>query len=108
VGRRSRWGPFFIFFPPQILNAIEQGDAQATTQLLPVVYDELRRLSMPEPADLIPSTTSHFNFFQHYLSGSFRNRNELCGEENNQTLIMLMAGSFLPPVFTRRMTCSAC
>jgi RNA polymerase sigma factor (TIGR02999 family) len=29
----------------QILNAIEKGDAQAAQQLLPLVYDELRRLA---------------------------------------------------------------
>jgi len=29
----------------QILNAIEKGDARAADQLLPLVYDELRRLA---------------------------------------------------------------
>ena len=29
----------------QILSAIEQGDAQTTEQLLPLVYEELRRLA---------------------------------------------------------------
>jgi hypothetical protein len=29
----------------QILNAIAQGDAHAAEQLLPLVYDELRRLA---------------------------------------------------------------
>lgn len=29
----------------QILNAIERGDSAATNQLLPIVYDELRRLA---------------------------------------------------------------
>jgi hypothetical protein len=29
----------------QILNAIEQGDPQAASQLLPLVYGELRRLA---------------------------------------------------------------
>ncbi len=29
----------------QVLNAIEQGDPQAASQLLPLVYDELRRLA---------------------------------------------------------------
>ena len=29
----------------RILSAIEQGDAQAADQLLPLVYDELRRLA---------------------------------------------------------------
>jgi RNA polymerase sigma factor (TIGR02999 family) len=31
--------------PPQVLNAIEQGDPHAAEQLLPLVYDELRRLA---------------------------------------------------------------
>jgi RNA polymerase sigma factor (TIGR02999 family) len=35
----------------QILNAIEQGDAQAAHQLLPLVYDELRRLAASRLAD---------------------------------------------------------
>ena len=30
-----------------ILSAIEQGDPQAAEQLLPLVYDELRRLGPP-------------------------------------------------------------
>ena len=29
----------------RILNAIEQGDSHAAEQLLPLVYDELRRLA---------------------------------------------------------------
>ena len=29
----------------KILNAIDQGDAQAAEQLLPLVYDELRKLA---------------------------------------------------------------
>jgi hypothetical protein len=29
----------------QVLNAIEQGDPHAASQLLPLVYDELRRLA---------------------------------------------------------------
>ena len=29
----------------QILNAIEQGDAKAADELLPLVYNELRRLA---------------------------------------------------------------
>src|SRR5436190_1212116 len=33
----------------RILSAIEQGDARAAEQLLPLVYDELRKLAAPEP-----------------------------------------------------------
>ena len=29
----------------QILSALEQGDSQAAAELLPLVYDELRRLA---------------------------------------------------------------
>jgi hypothetical protein len=29
----------------QLLNAVEAGDVQATDKLLPLVYDELRRLA---------------------------------------------------------------
>jgi RNA polymerase sigma factor (TIGR02999 family) len=34
----------------QILDAIEQGDAQAAEQLLPLVYDELRKLAFQKLA----------------------------------------------------------
>jgi hypothetical protein len=30
----------------RILNAVDQGDPQATEQLLPLVYDELRKLAV--------------------------------------------------------------
>ena len=33
----------------RILSALEQGDPQAAEQLLPLVYDELRRLAALEP-----------------------------------------------------------
>ena len=55
----------------QILSAIEQGDAQATEQLLPLVYEELRRVAAQTTAgiasgqirlalnvDIEPTTTS--------------------------------------------------
>jgi RNA polymerase sigma factor (TIGR02999 family) len=41
----------------QILNAIEQGDAQAAEQLLPLVYDELRRLAAEKMAKEKPGQT---------------------------------------------------
>ncbi len=34
----------------QILSAIEQGDARAAVQLLPLVYDELRKLAVQKMA----------------------------------------------------------
>src|SRR5713101_2496754 len=41
----------------QILNAIEQGDAHAAEQLLPLVYDELRRLAAEKMAQEKPGQT---------------------------------------------------
>jgi RNA polymerase sigma factor (TIGR02999 family) len=41
----------------QILNAIEQGDLQASEQLLPLVYDELRRLAAQKLAHEKPGQT---------------------------------------------------
>jgi RNA polymerase sigma factor (TIGR02999 family) len=41
----------------QILNAIEQGDPQAAEQLLPLVYDELRRLASAKMAQEKPGQT---------------------------------------------------
>ena len=41
----------------QILNAIEQGDAQPAEQLLPLVYDELRRLAARKLAQEQPGQT---------------------------------------------------
>jgi RNA polymerase sigma factor (TIGR02999 family) len=41
----------------QILNAIEQGDAQAAEKLLPLVYDELRRLAAQKLGREAPGQT---------------------------------------------------
>jgi RNA polymerase sigma factor (TIGR02999 family) len=41
----------------QILSAIEQGDAQAAEQLLPFVYDELRRLAAQRMSQERPGQT---------------------------------------------------
>lgn len=41
----------------QILNAIEQGDPQAAEQLLPLVYDELRKLPAQNLAHEKPGQT---------------------------------------------------
>ncbi len=41
----------------RILSAIEQGDSQAAEQLLPVVYDELRRLAAERMAQERPGQT---------------------------------------------------
>src|SRR5262249_38785948 len=41
----------------QILNAIEQGNSQAADQLLPLVYDELRKLAAQKLAQEAPGQT---------------------------------------------------
>jgi hypothetical protein len=41
----------------RILSAIEQGDATAAEQLLPLVYDELRRLAAQRLAHETPGQT---------------------------------------------------
>jgi RNA polymerase sigma factor (TIGR02999 family) len=41
----------------RVLSAIEQGDAQAAEQLLPLVYDELRRLAAEKMAQERPGHT---------------------------------------------------
>jgi RNA polymerase sigma factor (TIGR02999 family) len=41
----------------QILNAIEQGDPRAAAELLPLVYDELRKLAAARLADEKPGQT---------------------------------------------------
>ncbi len=41
----------------QVLNAIEQGDPQAASQLLPLVYEELRRLAAQKLASEKPGQT---------------------------------------------------
>jgi RNA polymerase sigma factor (TIGR02999 family) len=43
--RRLRYLVFLMSNVTQILSAIEQGDSQAAAQLLPLVYDELRKLA---------------------------------------------------------------
>jgi hypothetical protein len=41
----------------RILSAIDQGDPQAAEQLLPLVYDELRRLAVVKMAQEAPGQT---------------------------------------------------
>ncbi len=43
----------------QILAAIEQGDPHAPEELLPLVYDELRRLAVEKLAHEQPGQTWH-------------------------------------------------
>src|SRR3954463_7364014 len=55
-------GPSALLGPPmsevtRILSAIEQGDPQAAEQLLPLVYDELRKLAAQKLAQEKPGQT---------------------------------------------------
>jgi hypothetical protein len=49
----------------QILNAIEQGDARAAEELLPLVYDELRRLAAQRLAHEKPGQTLNATALVH-------------------------------------------
>jgi RNA polymerase sigma factor (TIGR02999 family) len=62
----------------QILSAIEQGDPQAAEQLLPLVYDELRKLAAARMAQEKPGHTLDATALVHeaYL--------RLVGNANNQ------------------------
>ncbi|MCI0380131.1 MAG: ECF-type sigma factor [Gemmataceae bacterium] len=65
----------------QILNAIDAGDAQAAAQLLPLVYDELRRLAAQKLAGEKPGHTLDATALVHeaYL--------RLVGPENAATFV---------------------
>ncbi len=49
----------------RILNAIEQGDLSAAEQLLPLVYDELRKLAAAKMADEKPGQTLQATVLVH-------------------------------------------
>ncbi len=49
----------------QILNAIEQGDLSSSEQLLPLVYDELRKLPAAKMAEEKPGQTLQANGLVH-------------------------------------------
>jgi RNA polymerase sigma factor (TIGR02999 family) len=49
----------------QLLNAIEQGDPKAAAQLLPLVYDELRRLASAQLANERPGQTLNATALVH-------------------------------------------
>ena len=46
----------------QILSQIEQGDPSAAEQLLPLVYDELRKLAAAKLANELPLDASRHEF----------------------------------------------
>src|SRR5262249_57800840 len=49
----------------QVLSAIEQGDGQAAEQLLPLVYDELRKLAAQKLAHEKPGQTLQVTALVH-------------------------------------------
>src|ERR1700686_3270978 len=54
---RSRTSEFSMNEVTRILSAIEQGDTHAAEQLLPLVYDELRKLAAQKLAQEAPGQT---------------------------------------------------
>lgn len=65
----------------RLLNAIQQGDSQAAAQLLPLVYDELRRLAAAQLAGERPGQTLNATALVHeaYLrlvGGPFREQEQ--------------------------------
>ena len=57
LGRRPFSGSHSMSDVTRILSAIEQGDAGAAEQLLPLVYDELRKLAAQKMAQEAPGQT---------------------------------------------------
>jgi RNA polymerase sigma factor (TIGR02999 family) len=49
----------------RLLNAIQQGDSQASSQLLPLVYEELRRLAAAQLAGERPGQTLNATALVH-------------------------------------------
>ena len=56
----------------QLLNALEQGDPHAASRLLPLVYDELRKLAAQRMAQEQPGQTVQPTALVH--EGYFRQR----------------------------------
>jgi RNA polymerase sigma factor (TIGR02999 family) len=55
---RSQWLAYVVMNEiTQVLNAIDSGDAQAAGQLLPLIYDELRKLAAQKLAQEQPGQT---------------------------------------------------
>jgi RNA polymerase sigma factor (TIGR02999 family) len=66
------------------LNAIDQGDPQAASQLLPLVYDELRKLAAQKLAHEKPGQTLDATALVHeaYLRLVVNARDEVAGAED--------------------------
>jgi hypothetical protein len=66
-----------------ILNALEQGDQQAAAELLPLIYDELRRLAGQKMAQEKAGHTSAFNHTESRLETT-RQIRQRCSRANSQ------------------------
>src|SRR4051794_23540470 len=78
----------------RILTAIEQGDSRAADQLLPLVYDELRRLAAQQLARERPGQTLQATALVHEaylrLVGERRGVSPTCeGHDANQSHVGL-------------------
>src|SRR5579884_3704610 len=66
----------------RLLNAIERGDPQAADQLLPLVYDELRRLAAAQLARERPGQTLNATALVH--EAYLRLVGRPCQEQDNE------------------------
>jgi hypothetical protein len=86
----------------RILSAIEQGDPHAAEQLLPLVYDELRRLAAEKIAQEKPGHTLQATALVHeaYLRLEANRRRHFFGRrvisENSATWGVLVSSGFTP------------
>jgi ECF sigma factor len=61
-----------------ILSAIEQGDPHAAEQLLPLVYEELRRLAAAQVRAQVPDASAHRRIVRR-VSGAGHGREPVAG-----------------------------
>src|SRR4029450_5899939 len=69
----------------RILSAIEQGDPSAAEQLLPLVYDELRKLAGEKMAQQRHGQTLHATSPGTAADTSLRRRRRRCGASSSKT-----------------------
>ena len=70
----------------QILSAIDQGDPAAAEQLLPLVYEELRKLAAQKMAQEAPGQTLQATALVHEATGSDRDR-RILNEDGHSTAL---------------------